>query len=303
MTGNCGLPAAAAEQASRNTLAVTAHRQGGVRMRILACVVVGLTLALAGCDSDMRSKLESDAKRLEATCDVLKRENETLRLAIDNLRAEKTVMEKDLARLKSDTNSLKRQLESEKESAAAQIEQLKAQLAAARRATPPPGAAAAPPGPTAPAGAGSPATPGAPATPPAPVRDEAQIAEIERAAAELDAKITALQARANQGRDRILSLARATLDVGMVCPPGGAIIDGQVCRRDNDYPYPPYYRFVPIGPAVKKGDFANKSEKDTAIQAEKDKLLQLELQLKGMRDELTKAKSKLAKLRAAPAPN
>jgi DNA repair exonuclease SbcCD ATPase subunit len=303
MTGNCGLPAAAAEQAWRNTLAAPAQRSGGMRMRILACVVVGLTLAIAGCDSDMRSQLESDVKSLEAKCDVLKRENETLRLAIDNLRAEKTVMEKDLARLKSDTNSLKRQLESEKESAAAQIEQLKAQLAAARRATPSPGATAVAPGPTAPTDAGSPTIPGTTATPPAPVRDEAQIAEIERAAAELDAKITALQARANQSRDRILSLARATIDVGMVCPPGGAIIDGQVCRRDNDYPYPPYYRFVPIGPAVKKGDFATNREKDAAIQTEKDKLLQLELQLKGMRDELAKTKSKLAKLRAAPAPN
>jgi outer membrane murein-binding lipoprotein Lpp len=98
-------------------------------------MVVGLTFALAGCDSDARPQLESDAKRLEAKCDALKRENETQRLAVDNLRAEKAVMEKDLARLQSDNNSLKTELDSEKGSAAVQIDELKAQLAAARQAT------------------------------------------------------------------------------------------------------------------------------------------------------------------------
>jgi DNA repair exonuclease SbcCD ATPase subunit len=272
-------------------------------MRTVYCLSLVLLTSVAGCDSDMRSQLESDAKRLEAKCDVLKRENETLRLAIDNLRAEKTVMEKDLARLKSDNNSLKRQLESEKESAATQIEQLKAQLAVARRAAPPPGAAAATPVPADPAGAGSPATPGAPATRPAPVRDEVQIAEIQRAAAELDAKIVALQARVNQGRSKVLIFIRGTVDVRMVPPPGGAIIDGQVCRRDDDYPYPPYYRYVPIGPAVRKGDFPTLLDRDKAIQAAKEELLPLEQELKTLRDDLTKVKDKLAKLRAAPPAN
>jgi outer membrane murein-binding lipoprotein Lpp len=266
-------------------------------------MLVGLAFALAGCDSDMRSQLESEAKRLEAKCDGLKRENETLRLAVDNLRAEKTVMEKDLSRLQPENNSLKRQLESQKSTAAAQIEQLKAQLAAARQATPAPDAAAATPGSAEPAAPGTPAAPSAPGTPPMPVRDEAQIAEVDRAAAELDAKITALQARVNQGRAKVLSVTRGTVDVRMVPPAGGAIIEGQVCRRDSDYPYPPYYRFVPIGPAVKQGDFRTQRDKDIAIQTGKEELLPLEQELKTLRDELTKTKEKLGKLRAAPAPN
>jgi len=267
-------------------------------------MVVGLTFALAGCDSDMRSQLESDAKRLEAKCDVLKRENETLRLAVDNLRAEKAVMEKDLARLKSDNNSLKTQLESEKESAAAQIEQLKAQLAAARQATPPPGAAAAPPMPADPAAAGAPATPGPPAIPPAPVRDKVQIAEIERAAAELDAKIVALQARANQGRSKVVSLIRSTADTPMVPPAGGGI-----CPACSFYNHPLNTPMIinsegkHIGPAIKRGDFRSVLERDKAIQAAKEELLPLEQELGTLRDELAKAKDKLAKLRAASAPN
>jgi len=269
------------------------------------CMVVGLTVSLAGCDSDMRSQLESDAKRLEAKCDALKRENETLRLAVDNLRAEKAVMEKDLARLKSDNNSLKTQLESEKESAAAQIEELKAQLAAARLVRPPPGAAAAPPTPANPAGAGAPATPGATTTPPAPVRDEVQIAEIERAAAELDAKIAALQARVNLGRSKVVSLIRSTVDTPMVPPAGGGI-----CTGMHTYPGP--YHTEPmiidvngrhLGPAVKRGDFRTAHEKEKAIQTAKEELLPLEQELRTLCDESAKAKEKLAKLRTAPASN
>jgi len=271
-------------------------------MRTLTCMVVGLTLALAGCDSDMRSQLESDVKRLEAKCDALKRENETLRLAADNLRAEKTVMEKDLSRLQPENNSLKRQLESQKSTAAAQIEQLKAQLAAAKQDT---AAVAAPvsPGSAEPAAPGTPAAPSAPGTPPMPVRDETQIAEVERAAAELDTKITALQARVNQGRSKVLAVTRGTIDVRMVPPAGGAIIGGQVCRLDPNYPYYPYYNYVPIGPAVRQGDFRTQRDKDIAIQTAKEELLPLEQELKTLRDELTKTKEKLAKLRAAPAPN
>jgi outer membrane murein-binding lipoprotein Lpp len=283
-------------------------------------MVVGLTVALAGCDSDMRSQLESDAKRLEAKCDSLKRENETLRLAVDNLRAEKAVMEKDLARLKSDNNSLKTQLESEKESAAAQIEQLKAQLAAARQATPPPGAAAATPGS---------AKPAAPGTPPAPVRDEQAIIEAERSVAELQSAITPIQARVNQGKDKILSIIRAAVDVPMVPPAGGVIRNGQIYSLRCTEPsvrwivrgshkdafgntvherYPVYHThddscYQPIGPAVKVGDFRTVLERNKAIQAAKDANLPLEQELKTLSDELTKTKEKLAKLRAASAPN
>ena len=267
------------------------------------CMVVGLTVSLAGCDSDMRSQLESEAKRLEAKCDGLKRENETLRLAADNLRAEKTVMEKDLSRLQPENNSLKRQLESQKSTAAAQIEQLKAQLAAAKQGTAAPDAAAGTPVPADPAVAGAPPTPSALAPPAAPVRDEAQIAEVERAAAELDTKITALQARVNQGRSKVLAVTRGTIDVRMVPPAGGAIIGGQVCRLDPNYPYYPYYNYVPIGPAVRQGDFRTQRDKDIAIQTAKEELLPLEQELKTLRDESTKTKEKLAKLRAAPAPN
>lgn len=272
-------------------------------MRTLTCMLVGLAFALAGCDSDMRSQLESDVKRLEAKCDALKRENETMRLAVDNLRAEKTLMEKDVSRLKSDNNSLKRQLESEKGSAAAQIEQLKAQLAAAKQGMAAVAAAASP-------GSGEPTAPGplparsAPGTPPAPVRDEAQIAEVERAAAELDAKIAALQARVNQGRSKAMSLIRSTVDTPMVPPAGGGI-----CPFCSFYNHPMNTPMIinsegkHIGPAIKRGDFRSVLERDKAIQTAKEESLPLEQELKTLRDELTKTKEKLAKLRAAPAPN
>jgi len=276
-------------------------------MRTLTCMVVGLTFALAGCDSDMRSQLESEAKRLEAKCDALKRENETLRLAADNLRAEKAVMEKDLARLKSDNNSLKTQLESEKESAAAQIEELKAQLAAARQVRPPPGAAAAPPTPAHPAGAGSRATPGAPATPPAPVRDEAQIAEAEQAVADVQARIEPLLAQVNLARGKVMSLIRATVDVRMIPPAGGYISGGMVyglaCNATYQYHTHDSHCYKPIGPAVRVGDFRTAHDKEKAVQAAKEANMPLELELKTLSDELKKTKEKLAKLRALPAPN
>ncbi|MCX5676935.1 MAG: hypothetical protein NTX87_18245 [Planctomycetota bacterium] len=297
-------------------------------MRAVSCLTLVLLTSLAGCDSDMRSQLESDAKRLEAKCDGLKRENETLRLAADNLRAEKTVMEKDLSRLQPENNSLKRQLESQKSTAAAQIEQLKAQLAAAKQGTAAV-AAAASPGSAEPAAPGTPAAPSAPGTPPAPVRDEAQIAEVERAVVDLEARIQPLQAQVNQARSKVMSLIRATVDVRMVPPAGAFIRGGQIyslrctepsvrwtIRRSHtdafgntvDERYPVYHThgdscYQPTGPAVKVGDFRTVFERDKAIQAAKDANLPLEQELKTLRDELAKTKEKLAKLRAAPAPN
>lgn len=259
-------------------------------------MVVGLTFALAGCDYDMRSQLESEVKHLEAKCDALIRENETLRLAVDNLRAEKTLMEKDLSRLRSENNSLRRDLETQNTNAAAQIERLKAELAASVRSGT---GTSQPVVPTSlmPAGSAMPA-PGAASSGP----DPQAVADADNAVADLQAEIAQLEPKVGQSRAKINNLLRATVDVPMVPPPGGMIRDGQVWRRDSDYPYYPYYRYLPVGPAVKKGDFPTQHEKEKAIQSAKEANLPLEQQLRNLRDQLDKAKAGQAKLRQAQQP-
>jgi hypothetical protein len=132
-----------------------------------------------------------------------------------------------------------------------------------------------------------------------------QIAEVQRAAAELDARIASLQARVNQGRNKVMLFVRSTVDTPMVPPAGGGI-----CTGMHTYPGP--YHTEPmiidangrhLGPAVKRGDFKTAQEKEKAIRAAKEELIPLEQELRTLRDESAKAKDKLTKLRAAPAPN
>ena len=254
-------------------------------MRTTMGLAVGLAAFLAGCDDQVREQMESEVKTLQARCEALKREGDAANASVDRLMAENAALERKQYGLGAENDSLKKQVEAER-------------VAAAKSGVAVPSVAAdtAPstPGTSAPAATANAAP--APGTRVAAV-DEASVAAMEKTVADLDSRIKALQPKLGQCRSKIMGLARATVDQPMVPPPGGMISDGQVFRREPREYYP-YYGFVPIGPAVKKGDFSSLREKDEAIRKAKEEVLPMEQEFKALQDELAAAKAKLAKLRA-----
>jgi hypothetical protein len=273
---------------------------GGKTMRWTIGLAVGLAAFLAGCDSEVHEQMESEVKTLQTRSEVFRRECDTLKAAVDNLKAENAALERKQYGLGAENDSLKKQVEAERVAAARKVEQLTKDLAAAKR-----GIAVLSAAPdTAPAATANAAP--APETRIA-VVDEASVAAIKETVADLDGRIKALQPKIGQARSNIMGLARATVDQPMVPPPGGKIENGQVYRRDacNDPTHYDYhhYHYAPIGPAVKTGDFRSLKDKEDAIRKAKGEALPMEQELKALQDELAAAKAKLAKIRAVqPAP-
>ena len=285
-------------------------------MKVATCLAVGLAAFLAGCDTRVNEQMESEVKNLQARCEVFRRENDGLKTSVDNLTAENTAMGRKRYGLQTENDTLKKQLEAERAASAQKIEQLTRDLALARGG---PGALAATavadpaPAPKTAATAPSPAVGAS-----TPAADGVSVAELEKTIADLDGRIKALQAKVGPARSKIMGLARATLDQQMIPPAGGKIENGQVFRQDVrylrevervgydasgnrfvTYRNVPSYEYVPIGPAVKKGDYRTQSEKEEALRKAKEEGLPMEQELKSLQDELAAAKAKLAKLRTS----
>jgi len=163
-------------------------------------------------------------------------------------------------------------------------------------------------------------------TPPAPVgspqstarTDPAEKKRLVTAIDDLQGRITSLRAELARGNSKVSSLARAKVDVsrrppanGIKIPPGGSYgaysggADGLILRRERvstgsyreghrilqRYSY----RFVPVGPAIKRGDFRTNREKDAAIAIAKKEVLPLYEQLRKMQKELTRLRGDLVK--------
>ena len=184
-------------------------------------------------------------------------------------------------------------------------------VAAAPKA-PPVAAPPATPGDVSPAAAAAPAAVPGTATPPEVAVVETE-ATLEKAKADLEIRIAALAPKLGQARSKIAALVRGVVDQQMIPPAGGKIEGGQIYRREvhNDwnyygpyywgYNYGTHYEYVPIGPAVKKGDYRSQQEKDAAIQKAKEETLPMEQEMKSLQAELAATKLKLAKLRAGKA--
>ena len=142
-----------------------------------------------------------------------------------------------------------------------------------------------------------------------PAKAEAgEVRRDELAAQETDIKrrIAHTQAAVGSARSKISSLARATVDAKAQLPPNGMIDEnGQVCRQEREnrgtLKYPDWrYRYVPIGPAVVRGDFRTVREKDAAVREAKAELAPLLTELRTLEAELAKVKAELVELRSGP---
>ncbi len=141
-----------------------------------------------------------------------------------------------------------------------------------------------------------------------------RVKELTTQQADLEAKITKIQAAIGVGQAKVSSLARATVDKKMEVPPGGKIENGQVYRRepcthstwyDGRYvrrgcPDCPHY--AAIGPAVVRGDYRTAAEKSAAINALRAELAPLHSELRSLRDQLDKVKAELVALRKKETP-
>jgi regulator of replication initiation timing len=253
-------------------------------------LAVGLAVFMAGCDSQTQDSTESEVKALQSRCASLKRETENLKASIDTLKAENTAMDRKVYGLKTENAQLKRQLETA--------------LAAARPATPARPATATkttdnsgapPPGTTVVMGGAIP-VPGA-AVQPAGANDQTP-AGLEKTVADLEARIAVLRPKITQNRGKLTDLVRSSIDQQTPVPSGG-VVNGGVVYRKESLIVAPYYQFIPVGPAVRKGDFRTQQEKDDAIRRARDEAAPLEQEFKSLQAEQVAAKVKLLKFKAA----
>jgi regulator of replication initiation timing len=263
-------------------------------MRVATCLAVGLAAVLAGCDTRANEQMESEAKNLQARCEAFRRENDGLKTSVDNLTAENTAMGRKQYGLQTENDTLKKQLEAERVASAQKIEQLTRELALARGDPGAPVATAVADPAPAPKTAATARSPAVGTSTPA--ADGVSVAEMEKTVADMDGRIKTLQSKVGLARNKIMGLARATIDQQLIPPAGGKIENGQVYRREPREVWP-YYIYAPIGPAVKTGDFRSFKDKEDAIRAAKEEASPMEQELKSLQDELAAAKAKLGKLR------
>lgn len=117
--------------------------------------------------------------------------------------------------------------------------------------------------------------------------------------ADLERQLQDLRSRIALGQAEVTRLIRATVDTRYVPPPGGRVYDGQVWRRESDA-NGNVIRWVPLGPAVKQGDFRTAGQRDAAIAEAKAALLPLRVRERELVAALD-AEKKAAKPAAAPA--
>ena len=247
--------------------------------------LVGLVVSLNGCDDpfgEKRLKLEEEARRHAEALGSLKAQNRTLVQERKQLEIEVKSLTKENEKLKEQAtakSALASQLKEE-------VERLKAAGVAAVAAE---------------------------AVEEAATMSnvdahrqgrEKRMAEITKAISTLEPRITNLRVEIARGKAKVSALIRASIDVRMIPPPGGYIKDGQVWRRGKRYNVgtakDPWWRYrpdVPIGPAVKKGDFRTAHERSMAVEAAKTKLLPLFEELRPLEKELAQLKKELGKLR------
>jgi hypothetical protein len=255
----------------------------------LACgLAVGLAAILAGCDN--KDSADSEVKTLQSRVSSLTRENAGLKANADTLKAENTAMDRKMAGLKSENVQLKRQLELAR-TAARPTTATAADPAAANNAMESP--------------TGVVVQGGRLPVPNAPVRpaESAEPAAVapEKAVADLETRIAALRPKVVLARNKIMDLSRSTVDVQTPVPAGGVIQNGNVYKKEALI-VAPYYRYVLIGPVVKKGDFRTSDEKDEAIKKAKEEKKPLDQELKSLIAEQAAAKNKLKATTPAPDP-
>jgi hypothetical protein len=268
-------------------------------MKWATWLAVGLTVALAGCGDQPQTQSESDAKALRSRCDSLKRENETLKMTIDGLKVDVAAADRKLYGLKTENEALKRQLESARAAATkpagspAPADSKAADSAAA--VTPAAGAGM---------GGGFAPPPVVPAAgPPAAAVGPSQAPPgLDKTVADLDGRIAALRTKVIQARTKITDLSRSTIDQVTPVPPG-AIVKNDTVYRKESLVVSPHYQYVPLGPAIRKGDFRSQREKDDAVKKAKEEAVPLEQELRSLQAEQAAAKAKLLKLKAAAAPS
>jgi hypothetical protein len=271
-------------------------------MKWKTCFALWLAALLSGCENQAPEQAQTDFKNLQARCEALKGQNDTLKKsledttnALDSLKADKEAMDRKWYGIEADRQSLKQQLASSNMT----IEQLQKELASNN----PAGTSASFVAPQAAPMAPQPAT-----VAPGTGADDATIAALEATLADLDARIKAIQPGLGQARSKIMALARATVDVQMAAPPGGKIENGQVYRRDYDSsgrPMVDYSRrpvYSSLGPAVKKGDYSSQREKEEAFRKAKEEALPLEIELRSLQEQQAAAKAKLTKIRTPAKP-
>jgi predicted nucleic acid-binding Zn-ribbon protein len=248
--------------------------------------MLGLAAFLAGCDNEAQNAADSEMKTLRARVASVGRENDNLKASIDTLKAENTSMARKMQALTTENRQLKRDLEI----ARAATPPAPAAPAQATAAAADSGLSAAPPATIAAQGK---AVPAPAATPTA----ESPTAALERSIAELETRITELQPKIIEVRSRISEVARSTVDQAVSVPAGAIVQSGTIFKKEPLL-VAPYYRLVPLGPAVRKGDFRSQAEKDDALRQARDAAAPVERELKALQTELTATKVKLLKLKS-----
>lgn len=287
---------------------------------ISLCLLV-LALLVSGCESERspNPRPEREITQLKSERDSLQTERDKLTKALKDLewnrdnyrkRVDELRLEVEQLNLKMDTLA-QGALESENKEARSRkkVEELEAALAKAIQP------AAAPPAPK------PDAHPTATVSPQSTARtDTREEQRLTIAIEELQSRITALRSQIARGQSKVSSLVRTTVDVRMVAPPHGMIIppggsyswysggaDGLILRRERvsrgtrrdghriyqDY----YYRYVPCGAAIKRGDFRTSHEKNAAIASAKSEVTPLHEQARELEKELERLKGDLAALR------
>jgi DNA repair exonuclease SbcCD ATPase subunit len=119
--------------------------------------------------------------------------------------------------------------------------------------------------------------------------DKADAASTQIIKEDLANQIKDVRAELAKKRHRLSVLRQSTVDIPYDPPPGGKVEapserrpDGQIYRRETHtdyYNYEPQVVYVPIGPAIKRGDFRTKHEREAAIDQAKTEIDVLARQL------------------------
>ncbi|HUU93516.1 MAG TPA: hypothetical protein VM238_20180, partial [Phycisphaerae bacterium] len=290
----------------------------------ISLFLLALLVCVGGCESEKstESRLQREMTQLKSEKDSLQTDREVLAKALkdsewhsDNHRKRVDELRLEVEQLKLEMDTLARAaLENQNREARSRktVERLESDLV---KASQPATAPAAP-------------KPDAHPTPTVPPESTARTdtGEEERlttAIEGLQSRLTTLRAQAARGQSKVSSLIRTTVDVPMQVPPNGMVIppggswgtypryyggqDGLILRRDRvssgtrteghrvyqDY----YYRYVPCGAAIKRGDFRTTREKEAAVAAARSEVTPLHESAKELEKELEGLKGDLAALR------
>jgi len=263
-------------------------------MRWAGGLAIGLAAVLAGCDNQAQNAADPELKTLQGRVTSLTRENDRLKTSVDTMKAENTSMARKLQALTVENSQLKRQVELARDAAKT------ASATAAATA----GSPAANPNVVTTAGE---SVMGGTASvrPAAAPAGESEAVTLERSVADLEVRIANLRPKVLEARNKVTEISRSTVDVATPVPAGGTIQNGMVYRKDSLI-VAPYFKYTPIGPAVKKGDFRTAADKEDALRKAKDAVAPIDRDLKALQAEQAAAKGKLLKLKvpaqAADAP-